>query len=49
MPTRTSAKVKKRRSKAARKASTLQKQKAAHDEVIRRYSGVGGPDAFKEE
>jgi hypothetical protein len=24
-------------------------EKAAHDRVIRRYSGVGKPDAFKED
>jgi hypothetical protein len=23
-------------------------EKAAHDEVVRRYSGVGQPDAFRE-
>ena len=36
-------------------SETLQKalefitEKAAHDSVILRYSGVGGPDAFKED
>ena len=30
------------------KALDLITQKAVHDEVIRRYSGVGTPDAFKE-
>jgi hypothetical protein len=28
------------------KALELVTEKVAHDQVIRRYSGVGGPDAF---
>jgi hypothetical protein len=30
------------------KALDLVTQKVVHDEVIRRYSGAGAPDAFKE-
>ena len=31
------------------KALDLVAEKAAHDRVIRRYSGAGTPDAFKED
>lgn len=31
------------------KALDMVTEKAAHDRVIRRYSGVGTPDAFKED
>jgi hypothetical protein len=31
------------------KALTMVTDKAAHDRVVRRYSGVGKPDAFKED
>lgn len=31
------------------KALDLVTEKAAHDEVIRRYTGVGRPDAFSED
>jgi hypothetical protein len=31
------------------RALDLVTEKAAHDRVIRRYSGVGTPDAFKQD
>ena len=31
------------------RALALVTEKATHDQVIRRYSGVGRPDAFKED
>jgi Arc/MetJ family transcription regulator len=31
------------------RALTLVTEKAAHDQVVRRYGGVGKPDAFREE
>ena len=36
-------------SETIQKALTMVTEKAAHDRVIRRYSGVGRPDAFKED
>ena len=36
-------------SETIQKALDMVTEKAAHDRVIRRYSGVGRPDAFKEE
>jgi hypothetical protein len=31
------------------RALTLVTEKAAHDQVVRRYGGVGKPDAFRED
>ena len=36
-------------SETVQKALTMVTEKAAHDRVIRRHSGVGKPDAFKED
>ena len=36
-------------SETIQKALELVTEKAAHDRVVRRYSGVGRPDAFKED
>ncbi len=36
-------------SETIQKALDLVTEKSAHDRVIRRYSGVGAPDAFKDE
>jgi hypothetical protein len=36
-------------SETVQKALIMVTEKAAHDRVIRRYSGVGKPDAFKED
>ena len=36
-------------SETIQKALDLVTEKAAHDRVVRRYSGVGRPDAFKED
>jgi hypothetical protein len=36
-------------SETIQKALALVAEKAAHDRVIRRYDGVGTPDAFREE
>lgn len=36
-------------SETVQKALELVTEKAAHDRVVRRYSGVGTPDAFKED
>jgi hypothetical protein len=35
-------------SETIQKALDMVTEKAAHDRVVRRYSGVGRPDAFKE-
>ncbi len=35
-------------SETIQKALDLVTEKAAHDRVVRRYSGVGAPNAFKE-
>ncbi len=35
-------------SETLRKALDMVTEKAAHDQVVRRYSGVGSPKAFKE-
>ena len=36
-------------SETVQKALNMVTEKAAHDRVIRRYGGVGTPDAFKED
>lgn len=36
-------------SETIQKALTMVTEKVVHDRVIRRYSGVGKPDAFKED
>jgi hypothetical protein len=36
-------------SETVQKALDMVTEKAAHDRVIRRYSGAGTPDAFKED
>ena len=36
-------------SETIQRALTMVTEKAAHDRVIRRFSGVGKPDAFKED
>ena len=36
-------------SETIQKALTMVTEKAVHDQVIRRYSGIGKPDAFKED
>jgi hypothetical protein len=36
-------------SQTIQKALDMVTEKASHDRVIRRYSGVGTPDAFKED
>ncbi len=36
-------------SETLQKALDLVTEKAEHDSVVKRYSGVGGPDAFKED
>jgi hypothetical protein len=36
-------------SETVQKALDLVTEKAAHDRLIRRYSGAGPPDAFKED
>jgi hypothetical protein len=36
-------------SETVQKALAMVTEKAAHDRVIRRHSGVGKPDAFKED
>ena len=36
-------------SETIQKALDMVTEKAAHDRVVRRYSGVGRPDAFKED
>jgi len=36
-------------SETIQRALSMVTEKAVHDRVIRRYSGVGGPDAFKED